>query len=63
MMTDVIVSFIFFFPDDVLVAQGGQNQTWPIPHNVNIQLSYPAQGYGAAVSYVAIVVNQVILGN
>lgn len=44
---------------DRLVAQGGQNQTYPSPHNVQIQLTYPSQGYGARVTYVAIVVNQV----
>ncbi|XP_055298548.1 uncharacterized protein LOC129566533 [Sitodiplosis mosellana] len=43
---------------DRLVASGGQNQSWPQPHNVQIQLTYPSQGYGALVTYVAIVVNQ-----
>lgn len=52
-------TLIFFRSDDRLVAQGGQNQSFPQPHNVEIQLTYPSQGYGAAVSYVAIVVNQV----
>lgn len=51
--------FSFSLPDDRLVASGGQNQSWPSPHNVEIQLTYPSQGYGAAVSYIAIVVNQV----
>lgn len=48
------------FSDDRLVASGGQNQTWASPHNANIELTYPSQGYGAAVTYVAIVVNQVM---
>lgn len=51
----------FFNPSgDRLVASGGQNQTYASPHNVQIQLTYPSQGYGAQVTYVAIVVNQVI---
>ncbi|XP_031628119.1 uncharacterized protein LOC116343931 [Contarinia nasturtii] len=43
---------------DRLVASGGQNQSWPSPHNVQIQLTYPSEGFGAQVTYVAIVVNQ-----
>lgn len=58
-----LISIVFFrlfkISGDRLVAQGGQNQTYPSPHNVQIQLTYPSQGYGAAVTYVAIVVNQV----
>lgn len=49
----------FSFSADRLVASGGQNQSWPQPHNVQIILTYPSQGYGAQVTYVAIVVNQV----
>lgn len=49
----------FSFLADRLVASGGQNQSWPSPHNVQIILTYPSQGYGAQVTYVAIVVNQV----
>lgn len=47
------------FSADRLVASGGQNQSWPQPHNVQILLSYPPQGIGANVSYVAVVVEQV----
>lgn len=43
---------------DRLVAHGAQKQSWPQPHNVATTLSYPSNGVGAQVTYVAIQVNQ-----
>lgn len=50
---------LFISSADRLVASGGQNNAWPSAHNVQIVLSYPSQGYGAEVTYVSILVNQV----
>lgn len=57
---NTIFTFCIFVGDQ-LVAHSGHNQTWPSPQNVATTLSYPAQGVGAQVTYVAIQVNQVYL--
>lgn len=58
----MIFSTFFFFislVDDKLVASGSQNNSWPTPHDVAVQLQYPQQGAGATVTYVEVQVDQV----
>lgn len=45
---------------DRLVGKAARKQTWSTKQNVKIQLTYPSRGVGAMVTYVHIVVNQVI---
>lgn len=45
---------------DRVVASNVGNQSWGVAQDVALTLAYPANGVGAIVSYIEIIVNQVI---
>lgn len=45
---------------DNLVAHDAKNQTWPTQQNVAVTLTYPTSGMGKQITFVAILVDQVL---
>lgn len=55
-----LIESLCILSGDRLLAQDQAQQSWVTPQDVNVNLSYPQRGIGAVITYLEVVVDQVL---